>query len=116
MPLSYFTFVNTNSTREPYSQKIETDCYRKTQTIDGVVTFNGGPYNGKNPPTGEKGNICHIDCSNRGVCDYSSGACTCFSGSWGDNCAQLSNAGHSHEDYPHYDPNNRTVEVLVGQN
>ena len=114
--LSIFTYEIKQPGNNPYSQKIETDCYRKTQTIDGIVAFHGGPYNGKNPPTGEKGNICHIDCSNRGVCDYSSGACTCFPGSWGDNCAQLTNAGHSHEDYPDYDPNNRTVEVLVGLN
>jgi hypothetical protein len=36
---------------------------------------------------GKEGNKCHVDCSNRGVCDYSSGTCQCFSGSTGHNCA-----------------------------
>lgn len=58
------------------------------------------------------GNLCHIDCSNRGVCDHSTGICKwfidnkynqlllfllygiiSFEGSWGNNCAQVSNAG-----------------------
>lgn len=38
-------------------------------------------------------NKCHIDCSNRGVCDHKSGRCKCFEGSWGENCAMVSNAG-----------------------
>jgi hypothetical protein len=59
----------------------ETDCYNKRQ--DGLITYNvttngtvGGAY----------GNFCHIDCSNRGVCDYKSGTCTCFEGYYGTNC------------------------------
>jgi len=42
---------------------------------------------------GEAGNICHIDCSNRGVCDYSTGMCKCFEGSWGSNCGLIANQG-----------------------
>ena len=42
---------------------------------------------------GKFGNLCHVDCSNRGICNYRTGLCTCFPGSWGDNCAQVSNAG-----------------------
>jgi len=35
---------------------------------------------------GLAGNKCHIDCSRRGTCDYTSGECTCFAGFYGDNC------------------------------
>lgn len=37
---------------------------------------------------GDKGNKCHIDCSNRGSCDYSSGTCRCFEGYYGSNCGK----------------------------
>ena len=39
--------------------------------------------------TGASGNKCHVDCSNRGVCDYLSGVCTCFSGYTGSNCGTV---------------------------
>lgn len=39
---------------------------------------------------GAAGNECHVDCSNRGICDYSSDDCSCFSGFYGSNCASLS--------------------------
>ncbi len=32
-------------------------------------------------------NKCHMDCSNRGLCDYSTGICQCFNGFYGANCA-----------------------------
>eukprot|EP00981_Chlorochromonas_danica_P003533 scaffold659_cov192-Ochromonas_danica.AAC.46 len=35
---------------------------------------------------GEAGNLCHVDCSNRGVCDYTTGLCTCYVGFKGVNC------------------------------
>jgi hypothetical protein len=54
----------------------ETDC-------GGVVAAGGGG-------TGAAGNLCHVDCANRGTCDYSSGECSCFSGFYGSNCASLS--------------------------
>ena len=38
----------------------------------------GSPAYGIN--AGASGNLCHVDCSNRGVCDYSKGTCTCFKG------------------------------------
>lgn len=35
---------------------------------------------------GAVGNKCHVDCSNRGTCDYTSGECECFKGFMGANC------------------------------
>jgi len=35
---------------------------------------------------GLAGNACHVDCSNRGACDYEQGTCTCFEGFFGANC------------------------------
>jgi hypothetical protein len=39
---------------------------------------------------GEVGNKCHVDCSNRGVCDYITGECACFEGFYGLNCGKMS--------------------------
>lgn len=36
---------------------------------------------------GEPGNLCHVDCANRGVCDNRMGQCSCFPGFTGANCA-----------------------------
>ena len=38
---------------------------------------------------GQLGNKCHVDCSNRGVCDYLFGTCACLPGFHGDNCARV---------------------------
>ena len=35
---------------------------------------------------GEAGNLCHVDCSNSGVCDYTDGTCSCSEGYHGLNC------------------------------
>ena len=35
---------------------------------------------------GEAGNLCHVDCSNRGTCDFSDGTCKCTDGYAGLNC------------------------------
>ena len=40
--------------------------------------------------TGETGNKCHVDCANRGKCDYTTGICDCFQGSYGHDCSLLS--------------------------
>ena len=43
---------------------------------------------GAGPPNaGARGNLCHVECSNRGLCDRSTGSCTCFAGYAGANCA-----------------------------
>ena len=36
--------------------------------------------------TGATGNKCHIECSQQGTCDHSSGVCTCYQGYYGANC------------------------------
>jgi hypothetical protein len=39
---------------------------------------------------GSVGNKCHVDCANRGLCDYTTGTCECFDGYYGENCASRS--------------------------
>ena len=50
----------------------ETDCSGKTAP--------GGRG------VGEAGNLCHVECSNRGTCDYKTGQCKCFDGFMGVAC------------------------------
>lgn len=57
---------------DPETAEDETDC-------TGVVAAGG-------QGVGLPGNKCHIDCSNRGSCDFKSGVCQCFQGYWGENC------------------------------
>jgi len=51
----------------------ETDCYN--------VVAPGGQG------VGQPGNLCHVDCANRGVCDYSKGECKCFADHYGHDCS-----------------------------
>lgn len=53
----------------------ETDCYNVTAA---------GSSN-----RGESGNLCHVDCANRGLCNYKTGLCSCFDGYIGENCATI---------------------------
>ena len=57
-------------------QKDETDCEGIAQTGRHVA----------NKELGQYGNKCHIDCSNRGTCNYKTGVCSCYSGFKGENC------------------------------
>lgn len=38
---------------------------------------------------GAEGNACHVDCSNRGTCDHTSGTCECFRGYAGPDCGTI---------------------------
>lgn len=60
--------------------------YKKGAALPGGVTIvtvgNGVP--GTN--CGAAGNLCAVECSNRGLCQTSTGTCTCFSGYYGSDC------------------------------
>jgi hypothetical protein len=57
---------------DPRTSTDETDCWN--------VTSAGGFG------AGQQGNLCQVDCSNRGLCDFSAGTCTCFKGYHGQAC------------------------------
>jgi hypothetical protein len=56
------------------SRENEVNCYNVTV-----------PY-GKH--AGRHGNLCHVDCANQGICDYSTGTCNCFKGFYGSDCTR----------------------------
>lgn len=81
------------SGNDPLTAIDETDCSNRT-TASGVDFFRNG-------------SICHVECSNRGVCDHVMGACSCFAGFRGPHCgivdvlalgAQLTSGGGGGED------------------
>eukprot|EP00903_Cladosiphon_okamuranus_P015673 g14471.t4 len=37
---------------------------------------------------GQAGNLCHVDCSGRGTCDYTTGQCSCYDGFYSENCGK----------------------------
>ena len=57
---------------DPMTARDETNC-------TGVLAKGGRGV-------GEPGNLCHVDCSNRGFCDTETGQCKCFQGFYGHNC------------------------------
>jgi hypothetical protein len=61
---------------DPRTAADETDCV-------GVAAENSAEV-------GAAGNLCHVDCSNRGTCNYNSGKCNCFVGYYGESCSSMS--------------------------
>ncbi|CAM9881544.1 unnamed protein product [Ascophyllum nodosum] len=57
---------------DPLTAQDETDC-------EGVEADGGFGI-------GQAGNLCHVDCSNRGQCNHATGDCACYAGFYGDNC------------------------------
>ena len=43
------------------------------------------------------GNLCHIECSNRGTCNHKEGLCTCFGGYYGNACQTMNALASSKE-------------------
>ena len=64
------------SANDPLTTADETDC-------SGVAAEGG-------VGTGASGNLCHVDCANRGICDYTTGTCTCFNGFHSQDCSKTS--------------------------
>ena len=55
---------------------------------------------------GQSGNLCHVDCSNRGKCDYNTGLCECFKGFYGSNCASKITYGEAANRFNRYNTQN----------
>jgi hypothetical protein len=67
--------------------------YRSAGALPGGVTIATPASCTPGVDCGARGNKCHVDCSNRGVCDHTSGTCTCFTGYYGVNCGLKSTMG-----------------------
>ncbi|CAN0303650.1 unnamed protein product, partial [Hapterophycus canaliculatus] len=63
------------SGNDPNTDVDETDCFNRF----------AGPMSLADAQ-GLSGNLCQVDCSNRGTCDYETGLCECFTGYYGYNC------------------------------
>lgn len=61
---------------DPRTAADETDC--------------GGKKAKYSTEKGKIGNKCHVDCSNRGTCDYRTGTCSCYTGYFGQACNEMS--------------------------
>lgn len=81
---------------DPFTHLDETHCWKLNQFRDekfGLNIMQEPDYD--NPNSGQFGNKCHIDCSGRGICDYQSGKCECFEGSFGTACEMRSRNGNA---------------------
>ena len=68
------------SADDPRTSADETDC--------------GGKVAKGGHGTGAAGNICHVDCANRGICAYGTGTCSCFDGYYSEACSLQSALAH----------------------
>lgn len=65
------------------------------ETVSGIfhhdeTNCGGYPAAGVDAPFGASGNICYVECSNRGTCDYTTGTCKCYEGFFGVSCSLFS--------------------------
>jgi hypothetical protein len=60
------------SADNPFTVKDETDCLDVPHPLSQQL--------------GLTENLCQVDCANLGTCDYESGTCRCFPGSFGEAC------------------------------
>jgi hypothetical protein len=81
------------SADDPMTFVNELNCFNKTAP---------GSVWGELRANGTKGNLCHVDCANRGVCNYNNGQCSCFEGFYGHDCTIQSAlaTGNSNEFVP----------------
>lgn len=63
------------------------DSSTKIATLTDTLTTAVASGTGYSINGGAAGNLCHVDCSNKGQCDHGSGECTCYEGFYGINCA-----------------------------
>jgi hypothetical protein len=62
------------SADDPKTTPDETDCEDKAAKGSTAV--------------GAAGNVCQVDCANRGLCNYGTGTCQCFNGFYGVDCTK----------------------------
>ena len=60
-----------------------------------AATYNSGTiiatfFVGASFSVSSYGNLCHVECSNRGTCNHLEGICTCYNGYYGDACQTMS--------------------------
>jgi len=61
---------------DPMTTAVETSCSDKLDNGATDDAVNGGSDN----------NLCHVECANRGICNYGTGKCKCFDGFYGQAC------------------------------
>ena len=66
------------------------------------MTASGSAYNGGTIiatfSSAAKGNLCHVECSNRGACNHETGLCSCYSGYYGGACRTMSSLASVEEE------------------
>ena len=73
--------LSLSSGDDPFTSHNELHCNGINQVSDSY------------PEKGHVGNLCQVDCANRGICDYSTGTCACFKGSYGADCTVTARTG-----------------------
>jgi len=92
---------------DPWTGIDETNCHKKNQLSQYIEDVEYGQF----------GNKCHVDCSNRGLCDHNTGVCKCFPDSWGLACEFMANTGGSinmHDlTLPWYESQNSSTFIVM---